>query len=149
MKRSTRRTDTSISWTLPYRCVVALAATISIGLLLLLLSACIAYAQPDPSVLSRPLALLSLYSSVLIGGFIAAKGSQRPFLSAMICGSGTVLALMLLSLIPGGKSASTPSPLFILGMYAGVVAVAAVGAVISIKKPKKRPSHHKTHRRRQ
>lgn len=149
MKRSKRRTDTSISWTLPYRCVVALAATISIGLLLLLLSACIAYAQPDPSVLSRPLALLSLYSSVLIGGFIAAKGSQRPFLSAMICGSGTVLALMLLSLIPGGKSASTPSPLFILGMYAGVVAVAAVGAVISIKKPKKRPSHHKTHRRRQ
>lgn len=149
MKRSTRRTDTSISWTLPYCCVVALAATISIGLLLLLLSACIAYAQPDPSVLSRPLALLSLYSSVLIGGFIAAKGSQRPFLSAMICGSGTVLALMLLSLIPGGKSASTPSPLFILGMYAGVIAVAAVGAVISTKKPKKRPSHHKTHRRRQ
>ena len=148
MKRSTRRTDTSISWTLPYRCVVALAATISMGLLLLLLSACIAYAQPDPSVLSRPLALLSLYSSVLIGGFIAAKGSQRPFLSAMICGSGTVLALMLLSLIPGGKSSSTPSPLFILGMYAGVVAVAAVGAVISIKKPKKRSSHRKSHRRR-
>lgn len=148
MKRSTRRTDASISWTMPYRCAAALAATISMGLLLLLLSACIAYAQPDPSVLSRPLALLSLYSSVLIGGFIAAKDNQRPFLSALICGSGTVLVLMLLSLIPGGKGASTPSPLLMLGMYAGVVAVAAVGAVISIKKPKKHSSHRKSHRRR-
>lgn len=148
MKRSTRRTDASISWNMPYRCAAALAATITMGLLLLLFSACIAYAQPDPSVLSRPLALLSLYSSVLIGGFIAAKDNQRPFLSALICGSGTVLVLMLLSLIPCGKSASTPSPLLMLGMYAGVVAVAAVGAVISIKKTKKRSSHRKSHRRR-
>lgn len=146
-KRSLRRAHSTDVPSLPYRCGMSVGITLCIGLVLLLLSTVIAYAQADPAVLARPLALASLYASVLTGGYISAKSNERPFLCAAICGGGTILLLMMLSFIPFGKSDASPSPIIVLGLYTGVIAASMAGACLRLKKPQKRAAHHKTRRR--
>ena len=146
-RRSAKHTHSAIPMGLPYRCAITVASTLCIGLVLLLLSTVIAYAQADPAVLARPLALASLYAAVLTGGYISAKSNERPFLCAAICGGGTILLLMMLSFIPFGKSDASPSPIIVLGLYTGVIAASMAGACLRLKKPQKRAAHHKTRRR--
>jgi hypothetical protein len=107
----------------------------------------IAYAQADPALLARPLALASLYVSSIAGGYISAKNTDRPLACAAICGAGTMVLLVLLSFIPFGKSDASPSPIFVLGLYTGVIAASMAGACLRLKKPQKRAAHHKTRRR--
>ena len=145
-RRSVKHTHSTPSMGLPYRCAISAASTLCIGLVLLLLSTALAYAQADPAVLARPLALASLYVSAIIGGYISAKNTDRPLACAAICGAGTMVLLMLLSFIPFGKSDISPSPLLTLGMYAGVAAASLAGACLRLKTPKKRAAHHKTRR---
>ena len=146
-RRSAKHTHSAIPMGLPYRCAITVASTLCIGLILLLLSTAIAYAQSDPAVLARSLALASLYVSSVIGGYISAKNADRPLLCAAICGAGTMVLLMLLSFIPFGKSDISPSPILTLGMYAGVAAASLAGACLRLKTPKKRTARHKTRRR--
>ena len=147
-KRSVKRAVVNNTMSFPCRCAVDIGITLSVGMLLLLLSAAIAYAQPDPAILAKPLALLSIYLSVFIGGVLAGNAPVRPILCALLCSSGVILALMLLSLLPYGKSGSSLSPLLAVGMYAGVCAVFVAGALARMKMFKKRVAHHKKHRRR-
>lgn len=146
-KRSVKRSHSMMPSSLFYRCTLALGITLCVGMLLLLLSTAIAYAQPDPATLAKPLSLVSLYTSVLLGGYIAAKGAERPYISGAICGIGMALCLMLISFIPWGRSDSMLSPLIIATMHAGVVAASVVGAWMTMRQPRKRTSHHKSRRR--
>lgn len=147
-KRSVKRAVASNSISFPCRCAVMVGVILSIGLLLLLLSAAIAYAQPDPAILAKPLALLSIYLSVFIGGTLVGNDPERPILASLLCSGGVILALMCLSLIPYGKSGSSLSPLLAVGMYAGVCAIAVMGAFARMKVFKKHANHRKKRRHR-
>ena len=144
--RSSKRSHTPMPLPIHYRCAISAGITICVGLLLLLLSTVIAYVQADPAAIAKPLALVSIYASTVIGGYIAARGTERPILSATITGIGVALILLFLSLAPWGKSGTAPSPLIASAMYFSVIATSAAGGWIGTKKRKKRVSHH-THRR--
>lgn len=147
IKRSVKRSPAGIPDSLFYRCALALGAALCMGFLLLLLSTAVAYAQPDPALLARPLALASLYVSSCIGGYIAGKGAARPYVGGAICGIGVALCLLPLSLIPAGSAGQAPSPLLVIAMYLAVVVDSTLGAWISIRKAKKHPHRHKSRRR--
>lgn len=118
-------------------CALSLPISLAAAMILLLLSAAIAYAQPDPATLARPLSVVCLYLSALLCGILSAKRSDTPILSGVIGGGGMVLVLLLLSLLPYSASPSALSPLTAILMHVGVIAVSAGGAFIAMKKPKR------------
>ena len=131
-----------------YACVYSLPTSLVSGMLLLLLSAAIAYAQADPAVLSRPLSLCSLYLSALLGGIISARKSDNPLLTSLINGTGMVLFLWFLSLFSFGISTPVPAPLLSIGMHAGVIAASVLGSFAGMKRAKRRSVSRNRRRRR-
>ncbi len=129
-------------------CTLSLPISLAAAMILLILSAAIAYAQPDPATLARPLSMVSLYASALLCGMISAKKSEKPLLSGVIGGIGMVLILFLLSLIPLGSGPSAISPFPAILMHLGVIASSALGACIAMKKPKKHAMRRGKKRRR-
>lgn len=129
-----------------YACVLSLPAALIIGMVLLFLSAVVAYAQADPSLLARPLATFSLYLSALFCGILCARTSDNPLVSSLISGVGIVLVLRLISLFSFGIAPAAPAPLLSIGMHAGIIAASVLGTVLGTKRPKKRNSSRRRHR---
>lgn len=129
-----------------YACAFSLPAALITGAVLLILSAAIAYAQADPSLLARPLATCALYLSALLCGILCARTSDNPLVSALISGAGIVLMLRLISLFSFGITPAAPSPLLSIGMHAGIIAASVLGAVLGTKRPKKRSTSRRRHR---
>lgn len=77
------------------------------GLLLITVTAAIAYACPDPASLTAPLSLLSLMLSELVSGFVCSKLSKgHPLLCGLVCGAICALCMLLLSPIALGAPSS-------------------------------------------
>ena len=74
-------------------CALSLPISLAAAMILLLLSAAIAYAQPDPATLARPLSVVCLYLSALLCGILSAKRSDTPILSGVIGGGVGFLAM--------------------------------------------------------
>ena len=146
-KRAQKRSHTHTPLTLPYRCTVSVCIAVCGGILLLLLLTAVAYSQPDPTVLARPMALIALYVSSLAGGYMATKKSEHPILASLITGCGIVLIQLMLSFVPWGKSAATLAPLLSIGLYAAVVATSVFGGWLNTKRLNKRGSRRNKRRR--
>jgi putative membrane protein (TIGR04086 family) len=84
-----------------------LLAMLISGLLLITVTAAIAFACPDPASLTAPLSLLSLMLSELVGGFVCSKLSKgHPLVCGLVCGAVCALCMLLLSPITFGAPSS-------------------------------------------
>lgn len=104
--------------------VMALSA-----LALLLIGAGIAYSNKDPASIAKPLAFTSLYISMLVGGFAAAKRSgENKLLCGAIYTALAFLLLFILKLILAGKGGEINGSTYYL---LGVPFSAAAGVLLS------------------
>lgn len=119
----------------------ALIPTLVIGILLLLIAAAIAFAQPDPNVLQTPLAILSAGVTCLIGGILTARINKRlPLLSGLCGGILLTGVFMLLSLCFFRDSGSGYSSTISLILHVGVIILECIGALIGYPRTKKQSS---------
>ena len=109
-------------------CCIALLVGMAAGLVLLMLSAAFVYAQPDPSVLGQPLALLSLYLSALICGFAAAKLTRQGIVSGAVSGVLLILVKTALSFLPPLSGGGLSVPVSVLA-HIGIAAAAVLGSL--------------------
>ena len=125
----------------------SLPFTVILGLVFLLISTAVAYAQPDPDKFTLPLALGSLSLTALLGGLIAARRRQH---HCLICGllSGLLFTLLLLVLSLFLKNdAQTPINAGLSGalswaVHIGVLLLEALGALIGSRHRSKRHRHY-------
>lgn len=71
--------------------------TFGIAAVMLVLSAIIAANVPDPEKLYAPLSYAALYVPTFVGGVIAAKRSDAPFIASLVHGTAVLLICSLLS----------------------------------------------------
>ena len=112
-------------------------ATSTSGLILITLSALIAYSNPDPDSLILPLALLSLLPSCFIGGLIAFRlTGSSPVLCGLMCGAITTLLMLLFSIVLYTAPSSDYSFWQSLLLHVASVGFCILGALTGNAKPK-------------
>ena len=123
-------------------CLYSVVLSVSVAFLFILIASAIIIKAPDPIAAIKPTALISLYLSALICGFISKKSSSLP--SALIgVTSGLSLTLIVMTVsffLPNSAQASflpgTKALLFIL-----IFPTAIIGSLLGgIKMSKKRKS---------
>ena len=127
----------------------ALPVTALIGIILILIATVVAYANPDPDLLTTPLALGALGLTACLGGLVAARREpSRPILSGLL--SGLLLALLLLavSLFFGDEARAQLTiglpPVALWGLHGVVVLAELLGAKLGSRRPSRvRQGHQK------
>ncbi len=104
-------------------------ATFISGLILISVLSAAALASPDPLALITPLALVALFPSAFVGGFVTAKGvKDAPALCGIICGGLITLCGVLLSIILKDLASSELELWQALLLHALVVTFSVLGA---------------------
>lgn len=116
-----------------------LLISLGIGLALTLLVSAILYSLDDPGRYVTPTAIIVLYVSALMGGFITAKLCGG---SALLCGGLYSLMMLVLmfvvSLLFGDTYSSEYSLPLAVGLRGIALALALFGAVTGAKQPTKK-----------
>lgn len=117
-----------------------LLASISCGVLLVTLMTAIAYANPDPSSLISPLALLALMPAMFAGGFVTTKRvGSSPLLCGILCGAAVTLVTLLFSVVLWGLPSSGYAFWQSVALHTAAVGFSVLGAFAgNIKRKPKR-----------
>lgn len=100
IKRTENTEETSLLGAVLKGSLWGLLCSVICGILLVTLTAAVAYANPDPTALIAPLGLVALMPSMFIGGFVTSKGcKEAPLLCGIISGGMMTLVTMLLGVI--------------------------------------------------
>lgn len=119
--------------------------TLPICVLLIFISAFLAFKSPDPDSLVRPLSVASLMISFLTCGFISGKlNSRSTFLCSLISSGTFAIFIMLVSLFISAKSTDAFSSTQRTLIYVLAIVAAITGGFLSsikrkvARKPKRR-----------
>lgn len=127
----------------------ALPVTAIIGMILLLIATAVAYANPDPDLLTAPLGLGALGLTACLGGLVAARREpSRPLLSGLLLGLLLALVLVILALLFGDEARAQLTtgfpPAVLWGLHGAVVLSALLGAKLGSRRPSRvRHGHQK------
>ncbi len=125
---------------------LTLAITALMGLLLVTITAAIAWNAPGPTALARPLSLVSLAVTALGGGIVAGRRNrEQAVLGGMLSGVLFALVLILLSWAAGDTAGQLPS-VMIWPVRLGTVVLHAMGAFLTRPRPHSQTGKHTTHR---
>ena len=109
--------------------LIGMGGAIVLGLILITLSAAVAYANPDPAAFVPSLSLVSLLISMFACGFIASKAvKEAPLTCGVVSGGMTTLLTILLGMILRGISSVGYGFWQSVALHTAAVAFSVLGA---------------------